>query len=162
MYIKEFEVRWNDLDANRHLANSAYTNFMSHIRMSCLVDMGFDHMILTKYQIGPVSFYEHMYYFREVLPGPPIRLSLEIKGLSQDGMFFEFHHNFYDHKGRNLAHCEMLGGWFSLKTRKLTSLDTELLQKFEKMEKAEDFRILTKEDTRKFAKRPIDLEFSAD
>ena len=28
MYLKEFEVRWNDLDANRHLANSSYINFM--------------------------------------------------------------------------------------------------------------------------------------
>lgn len=33
MYSKQFEVRWSDLDANRHLANSAYMNFMSHTRM---------------------------------------------------------------------------------------------------------------------------------
>lgn len=24
MYLKEFEIRWNDIDANRHMANSAY------------------------------------------------------------------------------------------------------------------------------------------
>lgn len=163
MYLKEFEVRWNDLDANRHLANSAYTNFMSHTRMSCLVEMGFDHKVLAKHQIGPVSFYEHMYYFKEVLPGKPIRVSLELKGLSVDGMFFEFRHNFYDYQGKNLAHCEMLGGWFSLKTRKLTSLEPVLLQKFDEFDKPGDFRVLTKEDTRKFAKKPIDLdpEFSA-
>ncbi len=158
MYMKEFQVRWNDLDANRHLANSSYVNYMSHTRMSRLIELGFNHQLMAKHQIGPVVFYEHIYYFREVVPGPPIRVSLEIKGLSEDGMFFEFHHNFYDDKGRNIAHCEMLGGWISLKTRKLTSLDPELMEKFDKVEKAKDYRILTREDTRRYARKPIDLE----
>ena len=158
MYMKEFQVRWNDLDANRHLANSSYVNYMSHTRMSRLIELGFNHQLMAKHQIGPVVFYEHIYYFREVVPGPPIRVSLEIKGLSEDGMFFEFHHNFYDDKGRNIAHCEMLGGWINLKTRKLTSLDPELMEKFDKVEKAKDYRILTREDTRRYARKPIDLE----
>ena len=158
MYFKEFQVRWNDLDANRHLANSAYVNYMSHTRMSRLIELGFDHHMMAKHQIGPVVFYEHIYYYREVLPGPPIRVSLEVKGLSEDGMFFEFHHNFYDHKGRNVAHCEMLGGWISLSTRKLTPLEAGLLEKFNRVEKADDFRILSHEDTRKYTKKPIDLE----
>ena len=157
MFYKEFEIRWNDLDANRHLANSAYVNFMSHTRMACLAQLGFDHLTMEKFQIGPVVFYEHMYYFKEVLPGPPVKVSLEVKGISEDGMFFEFQHNFYDHKGRNVAHCEMLGGWISLSSRKLTALNKELLDAFQKAEKAPDFRILTKADTRKYAKVPKDL-----
>jgi len=28
MYLKDFEIRWSDVDANRHLANSAYINFI--------------------------------------------------------------------------------------------------------------------------------------
>ena len=162
MYFKEFQIRWNDLDANRHLANSAYVNYMSHTRMSRLTELGFDHQMMAKHQLGPVVFYEHIYYFKEVLPGPPIKVSFEVKGLSEDGMFFEFHHNFYDHKGRNVAHCEMLGGWISLQTRKLTPLSQELLSRFDQAHKSADFRILTKEDTRKFAKKPIDLEDVAD
>ena len=39
-YFKEFEIRWSDLDANRHLGNSAYTNLMSHTRMSYLFEIG--------------------------------------------------------------------------------------------------------------------------
>ena len=38
MYLKEFEVRWNDIDANRHLANSAYINYMSHTRLSFMLE----------------------------------------------------------------------------------------------------------------------------
>ncbi|MCX2718340.1 acyl-CoA thioesterase [Lentiprolixibacter aurantiacus] len=157
MYFKEFEVRWNDLDANWHLANSSYMSFMSHTRMSFLEGLGFDHAALQEHQIGPVVFYEHMYYFREVLPGTAVRVSLEVMGLSEDGMYFEFHHNFYDHQGRHLAHCELIGGWISLKTRKLIPLEARFLSAWDKVEKPEGFRILTAADTRKYAKRPQDL-----
>lgn len=157
MYLKEFEVRWSDVDANRHLANSAYINFMSHTRMSYLKELGFDQRMMVKHQIGPIVFYEHMYYFKEVFPGKPIRVSLEVMGMSEDGKFFEFYHNFYDFKGRNVAHCEMMGAWMSLETRKLIGLPMELLEVFNSVEKPERFRILTKEDTRKFAKQPQDL-----
>ncbi|RKN83060.1 acyl-CoA thioesterase [Ulvibacterium marinum] len=157
MYVKEFEVRWSDVDANRHLANSAYINFMSHTRMSYLLELGFDQRMMAKHQIGPVVFYEHMYYFKEVFPGKPIRVSLEVMGISEDGKFFEFHHNFYDAKGRNVAHCEMMGAWMSLETRKLIGLPRDLLQVFNSAEKPKSFQMLTKEDTRKFAKVPKDI-----
>jgi acyl-CoA thioester hydrolase len=158
MYVKEFEVRWSDLDANRHLANSAYTNFMSHARLSFLLEMGFSQNVMSEYNMGPVAFYEHTYYFKEVFPGRPIRVTVEVKGLSEDGMFFEFHHNFYDYKGRNLAHCEMMGAWIDLKARELTGLPEPLLKPFTDLEKSEDFRILTKADTRKHFKKPQNLE----
>ncbi|NJB36884.1 acyl-CoA thioesterase [Croceivirga sp. JEA036] len=157
MFLKDFEVRWSDVDANRHLANSAYINFMSHTRMAYLTQIGFGHKEFEQYGIGPVVFYEHMYYFKEVFPGKPIRVSLEWKGLSEDGMFFEFHHNFYDYKGRNVAHCEMMGAFIDMKKRSLTGLPKEILDVFLQEERAEDFRFLTKKDTRKFAKIPKDL-----
>lgn len=157
MFLKEFEVRWSDIDANRHLGNSSYINYMSHARMAFLMEHGFGHEVLAKNKIGPVVFYEHMYYFKEVFPGKPIKVSLEVMGMSEDGCFFEFHHNFYDSNGKNVAHCEMMGAWISLESRQLTPLSKELLQRFQQFEKPEGFRILTKEDTRKFAKRPKDL-----
>ena len=151
MYLKPFEVRWNDLDANRHLGNNAYISFMSHTRMAYFYEKGFSQEVLTANNIGPVIFYEHVYYLREVLPGQEVRVSLEFKGMSKDGMFFEFHHNFYGPTGKHLAHCEMMGGWMDLTTRKLTALDLELLKKFQALEKAGDFRMLTREDTRRHA-----------
>ena len=150
MYLKSFEVRWSDLDANRHLGNTAYINFMSHTRMAYFYENGFSQEILAAHDLGPVIFYEHVYYLREIPPDAGVRVSLEVKGMSEDGMFFEFHHNFYDQKGKHLAHCEMMGGWIDLKTRKLTSLDDALLANFRALERARDFRILTREDTRRY------------
>lgn len=157
MYTKEFEIRWSDIDANRHLANTAYVNFMSHTRMAFLMENGFGHKEMAKHNIGPVVFYEHVYYFKEVFAGNPVTVSLELKGLSKDGMYFEFLHNFYDHKGRNVASCEMMGAWIDLKERKLISLPQELFENLNSLDHTEDFRELTKEDTRKFGKRPKDM-----
>ena len=99
MFFKEFDIRWSDLDANRHLANSAYINFMSHTRMAYLGILGFNQKSMAQFQIGPVVFYEHMYYFKEVFVGKPVKVSLDLKGISEDGMFFEFQHDFFDANG---------------------------------------------------------------
>jgi acyl-CoA thioester hydrolase len=157
MYLKEFEIRWNDLDANGHLANVSYTAFASHTRMAFLIECGFNQQILHEHKLGPVVFYEHMYYFREVFLGKPVKVSAELSGLSEDGIFFSFTHNFYNHKGSNFAHSEMMGAWIDLKTRKLTGLPQEISNYFDKIERSPSFKVLTKEDTRKYAKKPVDL-----
>jgi acyl-CoA thioester hydrolase len=154
MYKKQFEIRWSDVDANAHLANSAYTNFMSHARMSFFGDFGFSMKAIKQHNIGPVVFYEHMYYFKESFLGAPITVTIEVSGLSEDGMLFRFEHNFYNDKGENLAYCEMQGAWIDLKTRKLTGLPEDLLELAHKFPKSESFKVLTKEDTRKFGVKP--------
>ena len=157
MYLKEFEIRWSDVDANRHMANSAYLNFMSHTRMSFLLEIGFNQKTMSQNNIGPVVFHEHVYYFKEAFLGKPVKVSLELVGLSEDGMFFEFHHNFYDGNGKNFAHCQIMGAWIDLKTRTLTGLGNEFLAAFNKVQKEDGFKVLNKEDTRKFSVRPKDL-----
>lgn len=154
MYKKTFEIRWSDIDANRHLANTAYVNFMSHTRMSFLMENGFGQAQLAEHNLGPVVFYEHIYYFKEVFAGKPVTVTLQLKGLSEDGMYFEFIHDFYDHKGRNFASCEMMGGWIDLKERKLTGLPEKLFKNLNGLSHTDDFRVLTKEDTRKFGRVP--------
>ncbi len=99
-----------------------------------------------------------MFYFKEVFPGKPISVSLQLKGLSEDGRYFSFEHNFYDDKGRNLARCEMMGGWIDLKTRKLCELPQELYKNLDSLERTEDFYVITKEDTRRHGEVPVHLD----
>lgn len=157
MYKKQFEIRWSDVDANKHLANSAYTNFMSHTRMAFLMEFGFTMKELAIHNIGPVVFYEHMHYFKEAFLGQPIIVSLEVSGLSEDGAFFKFDHNFYNHKGENIAFCEMFGAWIDLKARKMTHLPKALMDLAYKFPKTEDYKVLTKEDTRANGRKPKNL-----
>ncbi|WP_299112368.1 acyl-CoA thioesterase [uncultured Winogradskyella sp.] len=158
MYKKQFEIRWSDVDANGHLANSAYTNFMSHARMSFFGNKGFSMPEIRKYNIGPVVFYEHMYYFKESFIGAPITVTIEVSGLSEDGMLFMFEHNFHNEKGDHLAYCEMQGAWIDMTSRKLIGLPKALLNLAEKFPKSENFKALTKADTRKHGIRPKPIE----
>ncbi|QNJ97621.1 acyl-CoA thioesterase [Constantimarinum furrinae] len=157
MYTKEFEVRWNDLDANRHLANSSYISYMSHTRLSCFMDGGFGQREMVEFNMGPVVFYEHIYYFKEVFPGKPITVSAQLKGLSEDGMYFSFLQNFYDTEGRNIARGEMMGSWIDLGTRRLRPLPEKMLRIMEGLPRTNDFKVLTKEDTRKYGQYPEHL-----
>lgn len=157
MYTKQFEIRWSDVDANSHLANSAYTNFMSHARMSFFGDYGFSMKTIQHKYLGPVVFYEHMYYFKESFLGTPITVTIEMSGLSDDGMFFSFDHNFYNDKGQHLAHCEMLGAWIDTRSRNLTTLPKELLDLAHQFPKSKGFKTLTKKDTRKHGVKPKSL-----
>ncbi len=157
MYLKDFDIRWSDIDANRHLANTAYINFMSHTRMSYLTENGFGQKEMAKINIGPVVFYEHMYYFKEVFSGKPVQVSLQLKGLAEDGKFFEFVHNFYDNQGNNFARCEMMGAWIDLKSRKLITPPNSLFNNLSALDKTVDFSTITKEDTRSAGKKPQNL-----
>lgn len=156
MYQKQFELRWSDIDSNLHLRNSAYVDYMSHTRMSYFSDKGFDQKKLFHMNLGPVALYEHMYYFREVYPGDLVSVDIKLKGVSEDGVFFSFEHDFYNSKGKNLARCEMLGAWIDLTSRKLTKPPHELWDFLEDIPKATDYKILTKEDTRKHGQLPVD------
>lgn len=155
MYTKEFEVRWSDIDANRHMANSAYQNFMSHTRMAFLIENDFGQKEMHTYQTGPVIFNENIYYFKEIHQGKPITVSCEITGISQDGAFFSFRHNFYDPKGNNVARGTMNGAWMNLNSRKIEPLHEELMKRIQNFPKSADFKFLTKEDMREHKQVPI-------
>lgn len=158
MLIKEFEIRWSDLDANRHLANTSYMSYAVHMRMSLLKKVGIGHATLNSRNIGPVVFDEHLYYFKEVLPDQNIQVSVALGGYSSDGMFFDFIHNYYAIDGTNLARLCVTGGWIDLKTRKLISLPKEILEKFEHAPKSDNFKLMTSSDTRKWGQKPEPLK----
>lgn len=157
MYTKQFEIRWSDIDANMHLGNSSYIDFMSHTRMSFFTDQGLNLDNMLKYGLGPVVFYEHIHFFKEVLQDDHITVSLEIAGHSKDGRFIKIEHNFYNSEGKNMAFSEMLFSWIDSKTRTLGVIPDELLKKIESFPRSESFEYMTKEDTRKYGRKPKDL-----
>lgn len=158
MYTKEFEVRWSDLDANRHMANSAYQNFMSHTRMAYLIENGFGHREMSLYQTGPIIFNENIYYFKEIHQGLPVTVSCELTGMSKDGSLFSFRHDFYNHEGKNLARGLMTGAWMNLKERRITSLHEDLFKKIDSFPKSDDFKELFLKETRSHGQVPKSLD----
>ena len=157
MFLKEFEIRWNDIDANKHLGNSDYVAFMSHTRMAFLTSHGLSLNVINDLDLGPIVFYEHVHYFKEIGLDDNIRVSLEVTGHSEDGRFVMIEHNFYNDEGKNLAYAEMLFSWMNLQTRKLGKVPDFLLQKIQNFPRSKSFKYLTKVDLKAKALMPNDL-----
>jgi acyl-CoA thioester hydrolase len=157
MYIKEFEIRWSDLDANLHLGNSKYIDFMSHVRMSFLTEnkLGLDEML--KNNLGPITLQEQIYYFKEIRPGEVVRVSLEVSGFTSDGRFLKFVHNFYNPEGKNLAYAEILFSWIDIKKRKIGTIPPDILTIIESFPRSQSFKILNKKDLKAKTIMPKDL-----
>src|SRR5688500_682363 len=92
MYTKSFEIRWSDLDANRHVANSSYVDLLSETRMSFLRENGFTQQKFEEYGMGPVIFTEEFYYIKEIKPNEKIKISVELLANSTDCKYIKFAH----------------------------------------------------------------------
>ena len=159
MFLKDFEIRWNDIDANKHLGNSDYVAFMSHTRMAFLTSHGLSLDIINDLGLGPIVLYEHVHYFKEIGLNDNINVSLEVTGHSEDGRFIKIEHNFYNDEGKNLAYAEMLFSWMNLKTRKFGKVPEFLFRKILEFPRSQNFKYLNKEDLKAKAVMPKDLNY---
>ena len=155
MYQKEVEVRWNDLDANGHMANAAYVQMGSTTRMAFFDSLGFSLEKMQQKRIGPIVFQEQLFYFQEGFLGDRIRITVQLSGLSEAGRFFATQQEFYDKEGNNLARILLTGGFFNTETRKITTLDAADYKKLSQAPKTAAFQVLTSKDTRSLGEQPI-------
>ncbi|WP_333660355.1 acyl-CoA thioesterase [Chishuiella changwenlii] len=145
-YFQETTIRWSDLDANRHLANASYMNFTSFARIAFLRDYGVSMKNLAEYGIGPAILHEQFSFFKEAMEGEKIYISVEIGGMSEDGMIYQFIHNLYNQDGVHLCHSELTGVWFSMTERKMKAPPTVMVENIKKSFEGKTVKILSKQD----------------
>lgn len=147
LYFSETTVRWSDLDANFHLANSSFMNFTSFARIDVLRKCGITLADLAKNKIGPAILREEISYFKEAHEGQEVMISVAITGQSENGEIYEFEHNLYDKQtGTHLAYSRLLGVWFSTAERKKMPPPEELKSKLEAIIDSENCKILSMKD----------------
>lgn len=145
-YFQKTIVRWSDLDANRHLANASYMNFTSFARIAFLRDYGISMNDLAVYGIGPAILHEQFSFFKEAMEGEEIYISVEIGGMSEDGMIYQFIHNLYNQDGVHLCHSELTGVWFSMSKRKMQAPPTEMVENIRKSFEGQTIKVMSKQD----------------
>ncbi len=146
--LKTFEIRWGDLDPNRHVANSAYVEFMNDTRMTYMNRNGFTQNKFAEHNIGPVVFNEEYHYLKEIMPREIIYVDVELKGVSEDKRFYRFAHCLYKESGEIAVYSELLFGWMDLSERKLRVPPGELLNILENMPKSDSFAPILKQEMR--------------
>ncbi|MBS1571034.1 MAG: thioesterase family protein [Bacteroidetes bacterium] len=157
VYYHPFEVRWSDLDANFHLANSSYVEYCAQTRMAFMHQKGLSLKELSKIGIGPVILHEKYSFFKEIHHGQSVFVSLEINGVSEDGGIYQFLHKFYLPCGTHCATSEAFGVWIDTSTRRSTIPDariTEILKEFV----SENCKILSKEDIKNLPFQPQNID----
>lgn len=156
-YYHPFEVRWSDIDANRHLANSSYVKFCAHTRMAFMSANKMGLKELNRWGIGPVILHERFSFFKEIYMDQKVFVSLEIDGSSSDGGIYQFVHKFYLEDGTHCATAEAFGVWIDMMLRKSTTPPDDILVVLEKY-KSPNAKVFTREDIKALPFRPDNID----
>ncbi|WP_417427961.1 acyl-CoA thioesterase [Halpernia sp.] len=153
----KFDVRWSDIDANRHLANSSYVEYCAQTRMAFMNQEKIGLAQLSRWGIGPVILHERYSFFKEILGDQTVWVTLEVSGASEDASIYRFLHKFYFPDGTHCATSEATGVWIDTMLRKATTPPDEILEVMEAY-KDENCKILTREDLKNLPFKPENVE----
>ena len=78
VFFKNFEVRWADLDPNRHLRHTAYNDFGSHVRVRFFSEHEFGPDYFGRHQFGPVLFREEVVFLKEVGMTDTVKVDMQL------------------------------------------------------------------------------------
>ena len=139
------QIRWADIDANRHLRHSVYYDYGAAMRIHVLSSRGLTSKMLEELQIGPVLFREECIFKREIQLEDKITLTLELVKATPDFGRWSLRHQFLKEDGTVAAILNMDGAWIDLVKRKLAQ-PNDLIQKiFDSFPRAADFELIIKE-----------------
>lgn len=156
-YLHKFEVRWSDIDANRHLANSSYVTYCAQTRMAFMNAHQMGLKELNRWGIGPVILHERYSFFKEIFADQMVYVSAEISGMSDDASIFQFIHKFYLPDGTHMATAEATGVWIDTMLRKSTTPPEDILEVMNDF-RSENTKTLTREDLKQLPFKPENVE----
>ena len=141
-FEKHFHVAWAHLDANAHMANTAYLDVCVDVRFAYFASQGFAASEFARLRIGPVVRRDEVDYFRELHILDPIRVNFLLAGISDDASRFRLRNEIYREDGQMAARVTSLGGWFDLNARKLVEPPEGLAKALRNLDRSEDFERL--------------------
>ena len=142
VFRTEMEVRWADLDANKHVRNTAYSEFATHARLRFLASRGFPAERFTRMGIGPIFFREETVFRRELHLGDIVTVEVRSDGLAPDVSRWRVVHRLLRGGDREAAWVTVDGAWMDLETRQLTVPPEALAEALRSLPHAEGFETL--------------------
>jgi len=142
MFEKQFHVAWAHLDANGHMANTAYLDIVVDVRFMYFESCGFGPAEFRKHAIGPVVRRDEVDYLKELHLLEAFKVTLAIAGLAEDGSRFKLRNEIIRADNQVAARITTLGGWFDLKARKLVAPPEVLAASVRNLSRTEDYEVL--------------------
>ncbi|HEU5147996.1 MAG TPA: acyl-CoA thioesterase [Chryseosolibacter sp.] len=142
MFKQTVQIRWADIDANRHLRHSVYYDYGASMRMNALTSEGLSMKKLEELKMGPVLFREEAIFKREIMFEDEITIDVRVVRAREDFARWSLRHHFVKTDGTLAAIINIDGAWIDLFKRKLAVPDSFIIHVFEKFPKAEDFELI--------------------
>lgn len=139
---QSLQVRWADIDANRHLRHSVYYDYGASMRMNVLSERGLNTKKLEELMMGPILFREEAIFKREILFEDQITLTVELFKSSSDFSRWSLRHQFLKNDGVVAAILTVDGAWIDLQKRKLAVPDEFVQNIFREFPKSHDFELI--------------------
>jgi acyl-CoA thioester hydrolase len=139
-YSLPIQVRWSDIDQNRHLRHSAYYDYGALVRFSCFSVQGLSNQRLEEMHIGPILFREEAVFKREIKFEDQVTVNLEVTKSTPDFSRWSIRHHFFKQDGVLSALLNMDGAWIDVGKRKLTIPNFEIQRIFNEFPKSDDFQ----------------------
>jgi acyl-CoA thioester hydrolase len=137
------QIRWADIDANRHLRHSVYYDYGATMRMNVLSEGGLTTKKLEELATGPILFREEAIFKREILLEDKIILTVEVVKASADYSRWSLRHQFIKNDEVVAAILNVDGAWIDLNKRKLAIPDPFIQEIFARFPKSADFELIS-------------------
>ena len=137
------QVRWSDIDQNRHLRHSAYYDYGATVRIACFSQHGLTNLRFEELRIGPILFREEAIFKREIKFEDRITVDISVTKATADFSRWSVRHHFLKDDGTLAAIINLDGAWMDILARKLTVPDDFIQNVFEDFPKSADFEQIT-------------------
>lgn len=136
------QIRWSDIDQNRHLRHSVYYDYGAMARIEFLNNHGLTSQKFEEIHMGPILFREEALFKREIKFGDSVAVDVELVKATTDFSRWSMRHNFIKPDGTLSAIINIDGAWINIVERKLAR-PTDFIQKiFSDLPKASDFTVI--------------------
>jgi len=138
-FLLPIQVRWSDIDQNRHLRHSAYYDYGATARVTFFSERGLSNAKLEEYNIGPILFREEAIFKREIKFEDKILIDIQMIKALPDFSRWSIRHHLYKEDNVLAAILNMDGAWIDIAKRKLAIPNSEIQKIFTDFPKAEEF-----------------------
>jgi acyl-CoA thioester hydrolase len=138
-FVKSFELRWSDVDANLHVMHSRYYELGAHCRMSFMFAHGVNTDLFRKEMFGPILFREECVFKKELHAGETVTVTLVVTKSKKDGSRWSAMHEIKKQNGTVAAVMYADLAWMDLKLRKLASPPAIIAKMIQDAPKHQDF-----------------------
>ena len=141
-YSLPYQVRWTDIDANRHVRYSAYIDAAAELRYRFFTEHGLPPEAFDDLGVGPVYTSLTANFFREVRLGETLTITYLLTGLSLQGIRWRVQHDFIKANNKKAVTIVLEGTILNLITRQPSVPSPEIMAVFQQVPRSDDFEQL--------------------